>query len=64
MIKVEWTNADALEPARCGVWEERSVKDDDCVWTRRRFYCSACGGWNTYGKTKYCPECRAKMRRE
>lgn len=46
-----------------GEWEERYIEDDDCVWTRRRFYCSVCGNWNTYGKTDYCPKCGAKMKR-
>ena len=35
--------------------------DDTRRWDRVRFYCSACGDWNTYGKTKYCPECGARM---
>lgn len=51
-----------FEPKQ-GEWEERYV-EDDCVWTRRRFYCSACGGWNTYGKSRYCPNCGARMARD
>lgn len=35
--------------------------DDSRRWDRVRFYCSACNGWNTYGKSKYCPNCGAKM---
>lgn len=51
---------DALEEARRGTWDERQVESDN-IWTRRRFYCSNCGGWQTYGKTKYCPNCGAEM---
>ena len=32
-------------------------KDDNRTWDRVRFICSACGEWQTYGKTKYCPDC-------
>ena len=39
-------------------------KDDSRRWDRVRFYCSACNGWNTYGKSKYCPNCGRRMQRE
>lgn len=39
-------------------------KDDTRRWDRVRFYCSACNGWNTYGKSKHCPNCGAKMEGE
>jgi predicted amidophosphoribosyltransferase len=32
-------------------------RDDNRTWDRVRFICSDCGEWQTYGKTKYCPEC-------
>ena len=35
--------------------------DDSRRWDRVRYYCSACNDWNTYGKSKYCPNCGAKM---
>ena len=47
---------DGKEPAKWIV-----DKDVTRSWDMVRFYCSACGDWNTYGKTKYCPECGAKM---
>lgn len=50
------------EKEKEGTWEFRMVEDDECIWTRRRFYCSACGRWNTYGKSDFCPVCGAKMR--
>ena len=43
-----------------GTWEERFI-DDDFPLFRRRFYCSACNEWNTYGMSKYCPNCGARM---
>lgn len=50
--------------ARTGRWEERIVgdrKNDPVGLCRRRFYCSVCGEWQTYGKTRYCPDCGAEM---
>lgn len=47
-------------PVRHGHWIEKidaEAKDS----TRRRFYCSVCGKWQTYGRTNYCPNCGAKM---
>lgn len=55
--------ADVAE-VRHGRWEERIVDDDELDkygFFRRRFYCSACGDWNTHGASKYCPKCGAKM---
>ena len=54
---------DALEGVKRGTWDERQVESDN-IWTRRRFYCSCCGGWQTHGKTKFCPNCGAEMREE
>ena len=42
-------------------WEERTVEGSE-PWFRRRFYCSACGDWQTYGKTRFCPNCGAQMK--
>lgn len=52
-------NLPTIDPPQ-GEWEERIVEDAE-LWFRRRFYCSNCGGWNTYGMTRYCPDCGAKM---
>lgn len=49
-----------VAPFRCGQWEERII-DDESPLFQRRFYCSCCGRWTTYGKTEYCPHCGAKM---
>ena len=51
---------DAIQHGR---WEERYVDDpyDTYGFLRRRFFCSACGKWNCYGKTAYCMHCGAKM---
>ena len=46
-----------------GKWTENYDKNREW-WCRRRFYCSNCGDWQTYGKPKYCPNCGAKMERE
>ena len=55
---------DAKTSIPTGTWEEKYISDDDCIWTRRRFYCSSCVKWNTYGKTDFCPHCGAKMYKE
>ena len=48
-------------------WIEREYKYSDPDYDplfRRRFYCSACGDWQSYGKTTYCPYCGARMDEE
>ena len=54
--------ADVIE-RKTGKWEERTVDDPDDKYGlfRRRFYCSSCGDWQTYGKPRFCPNCGAKM---
>ena len=42
---------------------EYSAPDYDPLF-RRRFYCSECGEWQSYGETAYCPHCGAKMDKE
>lgn len=49
-----------LKPERVGKWDERFVEDENPFF-RRRFYCTACGHWNTYGTPNYCPDCGARM---
>ena len=48
-----------LEPNR-GEWIDL-YDEDDKPFFKRKYLCSACGHWNTYGKSKYCPNCGAKM---
>lgn len=43
-----------------GTWSEEYDPNDD-LFFQRKYRCSACGDWNTYGFTKYCPNCGAKM---
>lgn len=55
--------ADVVEQKH-GSWQERIVDNDEFDkygFFHRRFYCSACGDWNTHGASKYCPHCGAKM---
>ena len=49
-----------VEPIVHGEWEERY--DDDDGFLGRKFYCSACGDWQTYGKTPRCCYCGAHMK--
>ena len=44
-----------------GEWTEDINTNRDWDW--RRFYCSNCGEWNTYGKSDYCPNCGARMKK-
>lgn len=43
-----------------GEWVDR-YDEDDKPFFKRKYVCSACGHWNTYGKSNYCPKCGAKM---
>lgn len=52
-----------VEPIVYGEWEERVVEEVD-GWSRKRYYCSACGDWQIYGKTPRCPYCGAHMKVE
>ena len=38
--------------------------DESRRWDRKRFYCSECGEWQTYGETKFCPNCGMPMGKE
>lgn len=46
-----------------GTWSEEYLPDKDPLF-RRRWVCSACGDFNTYGKPPYCPYCGAEMEQE
>lgn len=54
--------ADVVEVMH-GRWEERIVDDplDPYGFFKRRWYCSSCGRYQTYGTTAFCPKCGAKM---
>lgn len=61
-IEKQLNNAPTIDaaPVVHGHWIEKidaEAKDS----TRRRFYCSVCGKWQTYGRTNYCHHCGAKM---
>lgn len=49
-----------VEEVKHGEWKEIIDEKED-LFFRQKFYCSACGEWNTYGMTAYCPKCGAKM---
>ena len=38
--------------------------DKSRTWDWRMFYCSECGDWQTYGETKFCPNCGMPMGKE
>lgn len=52
---------DPLPAARRGSWEVRPAPEEDRVLGRWRYYCSACGGWTSYGRSDFCPRCGAMM---
>ena len=52
---------DPLPAARCGSWEVRPAPEEDYLLGRKRYYCSECGRWNTYGQSDFCPRCGAYM---
>ena len=43
-----------------GEWKEVYDENEDRYF-KIKFYCSACGNWQTYGKTNFCMNCGAKM---
>ena len=45
-----------------GEWITKFFPDDESPLFRKRYYCSVCGEWQTYGKTKFCMNCGADMR--
>ena len=59
-----YEDAPTVDIVRHGTWTERYMEDDECRFTRRRWYCSECGKWQCYGKSDYCLNCGAKMDRE
>lgn len=42
-----------------GQW--RVDTDVSRSWDRTRFYCSKCRDWQTYGETRFCPNCGSPM---
>lgn len=52
----------SLQPQeKHGEWTEAYDVDEDPHF-RRKFYCSLCHKWNTYGRSDYCPNCGANMK--
>ena len=60
------TNLDFLPPVtpsrRKGHWRMDIDNSRGHDW--RRFYCSECGSWQTYGYTRFCCDCGAPMEKE
>ena len=48
------------EPVRHGRWIN-SYKRNAPPMLKQRWICSLCGNVQTYGETRYCPNCGAKM---
>lgn len=47
-----------------GLWDFRIIENDPldrCGLFRKRYYCPACGVWQSYGATKFCPDCGYNM---
>ena len=42
-----------------GKWTAR-YDPDDKPFFQKKYVCSSCGSWNTYGMPDYCPHCGAK----
>ena len=61
VLRVIETQPTVKAEQKKGEWQEHYVEGTD-LWDRRRFYCSACGDWQTYGMPAYCPSCGAYMR--
>lgn len=46
---------------RRGEWTEVYDEEEEPLF-RRKFYCSWCHEWNTYGQSNYCPSCGVNMK--
>lgn len=44
-----------------GEWIKEEM---DSFLDRFRYRCSCCNDWQTYGRTKYCPFCGKKMKKD
>ena len=55
-----------VRPVVRGKWEKRIVEDENDPYGlfRKRFYCSSCGEWQTYGMTNFCPACGSRNSEE
>lgn len=49
------------KPPKRGKWTVRIDQDDKPLF-RRKYVCSACGEWTSYGMSDFCPNCGADMR--
>ena len=49
-----------MQTAPVGAWRIDIDKSRD-LFDWRRFYCPACGRWQTYGESEYCPLCGARV---
>lgn len=47
------------EAEKTGKWRMDIDKSRGIDW--RRFYCSECNHWQTYGEPEFCPKCGARM---
>lgn len=43
-----------------GFWKHVYDEDGE-IFFKRRWYCSACNDWNSYGTPAFCPNCGATM---
>ena len=50
----------ALEDISAGMWR-KDVDNNRDMFDKVRWYCPACGEWQTYGEPKYCPNCGARV---
>lgn len=53
-----------VRPVVRGKWIRKFYPEHGDGIVERRFYCSACGRWNTYGRPDFCMNCGADMRFE
>ena len=45
---------------RTGTWTYE-YDENAPLFMKKRWRCSACGDYNTYGMTEFCPDCGARM---
>lgn len=60
---IAWQYLPVENKLTLGEWVEE-YDETAPLFLRKRWRCTKCNDWQTYGKPKFCPNCGAEMRKE
>ena len=63
MLKSDIEDIPEIEERKEGEWIEE-YDEEASMFLKRRWRCTACNNWQTYGRPKFCPHCGARMKGE